>query len=429
MVLLCFAAFCAAMFLLWTKNGQDKTLEIGIFAGSNWNVANANSYEIIDQVISRFEKNHPGVKVHYYSGIRKDDYSEWLSRQLLEGKMPDVFMVLSDDFNRLVSVGALKDLNPLIAADSTFDQTKYYKTTISAGQSSGRQYALPYETVPNLMFVNKTLLNSEGIEVPSVNWTWDDLYGIASKVTKDKNGDGSTDQYGVYNYDWTEAAYSNGVELFNRDGTEAFLTDPRVIEAVKFIKQLKLLNGGYQVTQDDFDSGHVAFMPLSYAAYRTYKTYPYRVKKYSQFQWDCITFPAGKSGGNVSEVDTLLMGINSRTGKEKLAWEFLKQMCYDESVQMDLFRYSQGASVLKDVTLSGEAAGILQQDMEKNEKFIDNELLSSVLEKGVSTPQFRKYNAALTQAENTVNRAIDNNDDIDSSMRLLELQVNQYLKQ
>ena len=44
------------------------------------------------------KKKHPGVKVHYETGIRKEDYSEWLDRKILEGETPDVFMVLSDDF-------------------------------------------------------------------------------------------------------------------------------------------------------------------------------------------------------------------------------------------------------------------------------------------------------------------------------------------
>ena len=53
-------------------------------------MANANSFISFDKAIARFEKEHPGVKIHYYSGISKDDYSEWFSRKLLAGKEPDV---------------------------------------------------------------------------------------------------------------------------------------------------------------------------------------------------------------------------------------------------------------------------------------------------------------------------------------------------
>ena len=51
-----------------------------------------------------------------------------------------------------------------------------------------------------MMFVNKTLLTQEGIEVPEEDWTWNDLYRICQKVTKDSNGDGIIDQFGIYNY-------------------------------------------------------------------------------------------------------------------------------------------------------------------------------------------------------------------------------------
>ena len=34
-------------------------LEFGMFVGSNWDVANANSYQIIDKVIAEFEREHP----------------------------------------------------------------------------------------------------------------------------------------------------------------------------------------------------------------------------------------------------------------------------------------------------------------------------------------------------------------------------------
>ena len=403
-------------------------LEVGIFAGSNWDVANANSYVIIDKAVEKFEATHKNVKVHYYSGIRKEDYSEWFSRQLLRGKEPDVFMVLGQDFNQFAEIGIMKDLEPLMGADPEFDKNAYYATTLRSGQYDGRQYALPYETVPMLMFVNKSLLNKEGLSVPDNDWTWDDLYEICGRITKDRDGDGLLDQFGMYNYGWMEAAYSNGAELFDENGRESYFNDDKVTEAVRFAKQISDLSQMRKVTKDDFDAGNVAFMPLPFTEYRTYKTYPYKIKKYTKFQWDCITLPAGKSGGNTSVIDTLLMGISSNTNQERLAWEFLKLLTYDEEIQMDLFRYSQGVSVLKEVTQSKEAEAILQEDMEKNEKFIDNRLVSDVIENGVVTPKFQKYSEVITMADSEINRIIENDDNIENSMRILQRQINQYLR-
>lgn len=39
------------------------------------------------------------------------------------------------------------------------------------------------------MFVNKTLLQKEGIEIPNNDWTLDDFYEICQKVTRDSNND------------------------------------------------------------------------------------------------------------------------------------------------------------------------------------------------------------------------------------------------
>lgn len=413
--------------LIWQKT-RVVVLEVGIFAGSNWDVANANSYVIIDKAVEKFEAEHDNVVVHYYSGIRKEDYSEWFSGQVLRGKEPDVFMVLGEDFNQFAEIGIMKDLEPLMMADPDFQKESYYNTALQAGQYGGRQYALPYETVPTLMFVNKSLLNREGLSVPDNDWTWDNLYQICRQITKDRDGDGLLDQFGTYNYGWTEAVYSNGAELFDENGTESYFNDERVTEAVRFTKQITDLNQRQKVSKDDFDSGNVAFMPLPFTEYRTYKTYPYKIKKYTKFQWDCITLPAGPEGGNTSMINTLLMGISNHTKEEQLAWEFLKLLTYDEEIQMDLFRYSQGVSVLRQVTTSRETEEILQADMEKNEKFIDNSLVSDVIENGVVTPKFPKYADAIAMADNEINRIIEDDDNIDNSMRILQRQIGKYLR-
>ena len=122
------------LMLLGQKRQQPIVLEFGMFTGSNWDVANANSFIIIDEAIERFEKEHPGVKIHYYSGIRKDDYSEWLSRKLLSGEEPDVFMVLGNDFNQFASMGVLKDLQNNILSDKEFETDRYVTSAYQTGQ-------------------------------------------------------------------------------------------------------------------------------------------------------------------------------------------------------------------------------------------------------------------------------------------------------
>ena len=216
----------AIVVLVHTRRAEKEVvLEIGMFTGSNWDVESSTSFVIIDKAIERFEEEHPGVQIHYYSGVLKEDYSEWLSRKLLEGEAPDVFMVLSNDFNQFCSMDVMKNLDSLIAGDKEFDQDKFYSTALDSGKYNNSQYALPYETVPTLIFVNKTLLNKEGLTIPDEDWTWEELYEICAAVTKDTDGDGKLDQFGTYNYDWLDAIYSNGGSPFAVDGKSCDFTN------------------------------------------------------------------------------------------------------------------------------------------------------------------------------------------------------------
>ncbi|PHV70122.1 ABC transporter substrate-binding protein [Sporanaerobium hydrogeniformans] len=418
---------CVMGYLVYLSQ-KPIVLEFGMFVGSNWDVANANSYVIIDKVIEQFEKEHPGVTVHYTSGIRKSDYSEWFAQKVLKGEMPDVAMILSDDFDQLVSLGVLQNLDELSKKDRSFEPSKFYQSALKIGSYEGGQYALPYEIVPMLMFVNKSLLNDEGFMVPEENWTWDDLYEICSKITKDTDNDGRIDQFGTYNYGWSEAVYANGEKLFNEDGSEVYFTDKKVIDSIKFLKKLTELNKGVKVTQNDFDAGNVAFMPLSFAEYRTYKAYPYKIKKYSTFKWDCITMPSGESGDNLSEVSALLMGISSHSKHKKLAWELLKMFTYNEAFQMDIFRYSQGASALKAVTNSKEAEQILSEDTDDRERVIDTRLLHNVIENGVITPKFPQYRQIMALAGGEVDKILSDEKDVESTLKITQRTVESLIQ-
>ena len=382
---------------------KEIVLEFGMFTGSNWDVASASSFVIMDKAIARFEEEHPGVKIHYYSGISKEDYSEWCARKLLEGKMPDVFMVPDSDFNLYSSLGVLKNLDELIEHDAGVDRNDFFTTALDAGKYEGHQCALPYETVPVLLFVNKSLLAKEQIEVPGEDWTWDDMYEICRRITKDVNGDGLLDQFGTYNYSWRNAVYTSGGRFYDGDQQQLPFTDSHVLDAIKYMKRLNDLNQGQSVTQEDFNKGNVAFMPLTFAEYRTYKTYPYRIKKYTKFQWDCITFPAGK--------------------------EFLKQLTGNEEMQMDIFRYSQGVSVLKSVTGSARAAAIIQEDMDEGEQVINSSLLYNVIENGVIEPKFQQYEQVMSLADGEVSKILMENRNVDSSMKIFQRSITKYLQQ
>ena len=407
--------------------GQERVLRVGIFVGSNWEVPHGNNYAVIDAAIREFREDYPGIRVEYVSGIKKEDYAEWLAEQMMGRKEPDVFFVLSDDFNLYASMGALMDLSDFMEKDRDFHAGNYYRAALDYGKYEGHSYALPCESVPALMFVNKTLLAKEGIPMPKNDWTWKEFLEICRRVTKDVDGDGALDQFGCYGYTWEQAAVTNGVALFREDGRASYFADERMESAVRFLMELRGIEKGRVVTAKDFDMGRVAFRPFSFAQYRTYKPYPWRIKKYADFEWDCVKLPAGPSGSNTSSLDTLLVSMSARTRHPELAWRFMKKLCYDEEIQACVLQDSQGLPVRRDVVLSGKAHDIFRKQA-ANVEDMDMATISEVMDEAVMPPKFKSYNAALLYADTEIKKIINGTIPFNNSLNKLQKEVNAMLQ-
>ena len=410
------------IYCLINDPSREITLTLGLYAGSSWDVPNGESYQVIDQAIQKFEKKYPNVKIEYKSGIMKDDYSSWLANEITKGTTPDLFMVLSSDFNTLSSIGILKDLNRLIKEDQ-IDTSMFYQSALLAGNNSS-QYALPYEINPTIMCINHDLLTKENIEIPSSDWTIDDFYKICTQVTKDTNHDKSIDQYGCYGFDWKNAIDCYGLNIFEEDS--CYLDKKEVKEALSYLTKINELSKGYQISSEDFDQGKIAFCPLTLAQYRTYQPYPYRISKYTSFRWSCIPMPGTKTNTVTTHLDTSLIGMSSQTKHSQMAWEFLKMLTMDEDIQQSLLNNSKGASPLKKVMLSKKTKEILDTDTMSNAS-LNQDVLKKILENTLVEPKFKEYENILEKADYLINQSIDQGT-IDNDLNKIQKKLENELK-
>ena len=417
-------AISLAGWFTYDRYFRQVTLKLGLYTGSSWGVPNGNEYKLIDQVIEAFEKKHPRVKVVYESGIGKEDYSSWLSDALINGQEPDIFVLPENDFNLLASTGSLKKLDGFVASDLKISD--FYHSAYQAGSYAGHQYALPYESNPTMMCINKDLLEKEGISIPKSGWTLSDFYRICKQVTRDTDGDGVLDQYGLVGYSWQQALAAYDAPLFDTYGSKAYFNTENTKAALSFLIKLNELNPHYSVTTEDFDQGKVAFLPMTLAQYRTYKPYPYHVSKYSSFSWTCVQMPSASPSINATQVDTSLYGLSSRTHHSKLAWEFLKTLTDNQKTQQALFETSQGSSVLKKVMKSSESKELLKND-DFGSTALTVDTLDSMMSGATVQPKFKRYNAVLEKADYLISRAVTNKT-VDSDLADIQRQIEDQLK-
>lgn len=403
---------------------RQRVLTLGIYSGGRWDIPTTHSDQFFDDLIARFEAENPGVRVEYKGGILKKDYASWLAEKVLDHSAPDVFLVLPEDLYRLASLGVLEDLGPYMTLEQGFNQQDFFPTALREGVVGGCQCALAYEIAPMLMLVNKTLLTEAGIPYPRNNWTMDDFYNLCAELTRDVDGDGMIDRYGVYGYTWKEAIYANGIRLFSDDGLEGFFNQPAMAEIITFMKALEALNVYHKPTSNDFDSGQVAFRPFLFSAYKAYKPYPYRLKKYSNFEWDCLPLPQGQeAGSSVSVLESALIGMSSRCRDKQLAWSFIRMLLSDAGVQEDLLDDSYGIPVLRAIFEDGAADKLLPSDESLNPGTILQVVMNSV-----SEPCFRNYNAALALADQKISYIINTQVDTVQALTELNSEVNVILR-
>lgn len=109
--------FLLAAVIILAAASRPVVLHIGFPCDSYWNVPGENYYTFIDAAIEKFEAEHPSVKVEYTSGIRVEDYTEWLSGQYLLGQEPDVMVILPEDLVIFSDTASLRELDPFMKQD------------------------------------------------------------------------------------------------------------------------------------------------------------------------------------------------------------------------------------------------------------------------------------------------------------------------
>lgn len=415
-----FACFC------YVQVNSVRVLRVALFSGSNWGVPEEDSYVMIEQAAAWFEKTYRNVRVEYETGIPKEDYEEWIAEAVLEGETPDVIFVPSDYYAVFVENGLLENLDEYASEDSGFSSSVYYEPALDACMSGGSLYALPFESVPELMFVNQTLLKENGIPMPAQDWTWDDFLAVTEAVTRDTDGDGDPDTFGVYGYTWEQAAYSALSDFYDEDAHTADFSNQAMTEAVAFLRRLSSIQPD-EVTAEMFDEGKVAFRPMNYSDYRSYMPYPYRVKKFSSFEWGCLPMPRAADGDNVSQIDTLMVAMSGLSTTKELAWEFMCYLSSDAAFQKELAMASPYVSVLKSVMQDDEVKTALEQDIPGEYSF-SMDVLDAVMDKGKAIRQSAEYQQIIETADAAIQPLLTNEQDIENNLVRLSLKLNEYLR-
>ena len=199
---------------------------------SSW-VSSPSETKLLEQTLDDFRAKNPDIDFQFEP--IPGNYSEKLQLMLGTRTAPDIFYLKGLTAPSYMSFDILQPLDDFIAQDATYDKEDFFPFLINAFQQDGIQYGIPKDFSPYVLYYNKKMFEEAGID--SIPTTWQELEETATKLTKDLDGDGKTDQYGFMVEPSIEMAmpfvYQNGGAFQKEDGALG-VADDEFIEALDF---------------------------------------------------------------------------------------------------------------------------------------------------------------------------------------------------
>ncbi|MFN8457812.1 MAG: sugar ABC transporter substrate-binding protein [Anaerolineae bacterium] len=282
--------------------------------------------KVWQQIADEFQAAHPNIKV-------KTEVSDWdsywnkLQTLFAANTPPDVFAMDAPLYPDWASRGVLLKLDPYLEATPGLLESLYPGPLETYKRSDG-YYGLPRDFQTIVLFYNKDMFDAANIPYPTDQWTWNDLRETAKKLTKDTDGDGKIDQWGLdadlwdMERTWSGLIWGYGGEIVSADYTKTLLGEAKAREAWHLLADMVLVDKSIpdpttaeQFGNDTFAAGVSAMGTIGHWTVPTYME--------AKLKFDVTAFPAGPAG-RATSVNSAGFVIANDSKQPEAAWEFVK---------------------------------------------------------------------------------------------------------
>jgi multiple sugar transport system permease protein len=222
------------------RAGEGQLLQI-------WGLPEQDAFAGWIDVLNEYDAQHPEVRI--LRGSPGGQESGGVDRQKLmtaavSGKPPDLLWMDRFQMAGWAARGVFRPLDDLYERDH-IDRSDLYKACLDECIYQGKTYGLPWDTDSRAMWCNMDMLEKAGYREPPKDW--DELKEMAIRMTK-RTPDGKFEQLGfvpMIGNTWLYLyGFQNGGEFMSADGTRCSLADPRIAEALQWMKDVYDAIGG-----------------------------------------------------------------------------------------------------------------------------------------------------------------------------------------
>ena len=311
-------------------DGDSGSSEGGELSISIWDT---NQEPGINEILADFTEE-TGIKTKL-TVVKWDEYWTMLEAGAQGGSLPDVFWMHSNESERYMSNDMLLDLTDKIADSDLIDPANYPEDIWGLYTHEDKYYAVPKDVDTIALWYNKTMFDEAKLDYPTADWTWDDMFEAAKKLTKE---DGSqyglalrndNNQAGYYNM-----IYDNGGFVIDDDKTKSGWDDPKTIEAMEQVEEF--IKAGVMPSMETmsengedvlFQSGKVAMVLQG-----SWMLAAYRDNEYTAENCDCVELPkSATTDRRVSIYNGLGWAASANGSNTENAWKLIEYLGSEEA--------------------------------------------------------------------------------------------------
>ena len=286
-------------------------------------------YQAYVELVDAFRSSHPTIEVELSHIPSPREYRTRLATEFVAGSPPDVTLMNYRRYAGFAAAGMLEPLGPRLEASALIDRDDFYAVAIDAFVWRGEVMCIPQNISSLVVYFNEDLFEEAGVPVPADDWTWASFLETAQALTRDTDGDGEVDQYGVgvepSLFRLAPFVWQNDAPLVDDVDRpmRLTLTRPPSLEALQWFIDLRQVHGvvpsrveeAAQDSESRFIAGETAMYLNSRRGTPTYR-------QIETFTWDVAPLPRQKLEAGILHSDAYC--LSSTAVDKDAAWTFIE---------------------------------------------------------------------------------------------------------
>lgn len=220
-----------------------------------WHAMNAHNQDMITQLVKEFNQSQDRIEVIEQNQGDNNALHQKIMSSGVSGDLPTLSQVIAANQPEYITNGLVTPLDDLLIEENQFSQElmdSIYEGFIPEVTFEDNIYAIPFNKSVRVLYVNNTLLEEIGAELPE---TWEDIAEVG-RMLQEQGYD--IPALGVENSLPTELeslARSNGAVWISEDLTQVDMSSAEAVEPLEYLQEM--INNGYARTagEDGFMSG------------------------------------------------------------------------------------------------------------------------------------------------------------------------------